>query len=191
MNTEIENTTETAPVAAAATTTTEMTISVAPAAAPARKSRKSRKAVTVKRRKVLAGQHKRPGAPKLEIIGLHTKRVKDDFTKKDIFELNGETISLLTIAKRIDDLFVEQKLARIPKQFNWTGHGRPPLKWTFDLTAGVVYQPPKSKAKKSKVVTAVADNEPAQPAEGAPPHQENVQPPVVENVPAQAEPVIV
>ena len=55
-------------------------------------------------RKSLIGKWKKPGAPPKEVIGLSKNRKRGAFTKADIFDMNGQTICMLTITKRIKQL---------------------------------------------------------------------------------------
>lgn len=113
----------------------------------------------VVRRKVLQGKHKQPGAPRLEILGLHKNRRRGAFTKHDIFDANGQTISMLTITKRIGDLRKAGELVKMAKSIKHIGPGRPPEFFNFDKSQG---EAKKSRSRKVKAVDTTA------PAEVAP-----------------------
>lgn len=170
-------------------TTTNETAPVMPEVKPAkaRKVKAKTAAPTIVRRKVLAGQHKMTGAPKLEVLGLTKSPRKGAFTLKEIFHQNGETISLLTIKKRKMELVNAGKLVidlnAAKRQHE--GHGRPPQYFNFDTTQGKVKQPRARKTKAAPVVAA----EPAMNMEAAREFVENVELPAPPAAPA--EPVIV
>lgn len=161
MDTQV-TTTEGAPVTAAGTETT----TTAPAK---RKATKKATAAVIARRKVLAGKHKQTGAPKLDVIGLTKNPRRGAFTLMDIFQANGETISLLTIKKRKNDLIKAGKLvldAEAAKRQH-EGHGRPPQYFNFDLSKGEAKKPRTRKAKttgEAPVVAAEPQNEAPAPA---------------------------
>lgn len=142
------------------------------AAAPVEVAEKSkrnntRKAIpTIARRRVMTGQHKKTGAPKLEIIGLHVKKVRGPFTRQMIFDLNGQTISIMTISKRINEMKEAGQLVKMSKPIVNTTMGKPANRYNFDLSQGEVTKP---KAKKVRKVKAEAvELPPAQPVEPAP-----------------------
>lgn len=157
------NTTEGAPVMPVAEN------NAAPAAAvktPTKRKAAARKtgAVTIARRKVLAGQHKITGAPKLPVLGLTKNPRKGPFTLKDIFSQNGDTISLLTIKKRRNELIDAGQLVidTVAAKRQHEGHGRPPQYFNFDLTQGTVKTKKTRKGKTKPAGTApiVAADEP-------------------------------
>lgn len=159
------------------------------------KSKKRRKALpTIERRRVLAGEHKKQGAPKLQVVGLHVHRFKGPFTRSDVFDRNGQTISMLTIKKRIDELIAAGQLVKMARSLvNLDGHcGRRPERFNFDTTQGEVK---KKRARKAKTVAAevVAPSEPVAPAPApaveVPPAPEAA--PAAPIVPAPAEPAAV
>lgn len=125
--------------------------------------------VTIARRKVLAGQHKITGAPKLPVLGLTKNPRKGPFTLMDIFKQNGETISLLTIKKRKNELRDAGTLVldSMAAKQQHLGTGRPPEYFNFDLTQGTVkIKRAKSgktrKAKTTKSEAPIVVNEPDQ-----------------------------
>ena len=156
------NTTEGAPVITAAETV------VAPAAKTTkRRTKKPSAAVTIARRKVMAGQHKKTGAPKLTVLGLTKNPRKGPFTLSDIFGQNGETISMLTIKKRKAELIDAGQLVidTVAAKRQHTGHGRPPQFFNFDLTQGTVKVKKAKSPRKGKTKAApVVAGEPVVPA---------------------------
>lgn len=137
--------------------------------------------VTIARRKVLTGQHKITGAPKLPVLGLTKNPRKGPFTLRDIFAQNGETISLLTIKKRKADLMKAGQLVidSVAAKRQHEGHGRPPQYFNFDLTQGTVKTKKSRKTTKANAPIVVA-------AEPAP-----IEPPAAEPAPAVVEQPVV
>ena len=124
------------------------------ATAPRKRSARKPVATTIARRKVLTGKHKMTGAPKLPVIGLTQNPRRGAFTLQDIFQANGETISLLTIKKRKNDLLEAGKLVKMARDFKQhEGSGRPPEYFNFDLTKGVV-KTKKVRTRKVKAIVA-------------------------------------
>lgn len=164
-------------------------VAAAPTPAPRKPRKKASTLPTIARRKVMTGQHKKTGAPKLEIIGLHAKRLHGPFTRKDLFDLNGQTISMLTIKKRVEELKQAGKLVQMAKSLvNGSHHGRPAVRFNFDLTQGEVIKPKVKRTRKvrSDAGTHVPDVEIAPAAvEPAAPIVPAVEPaPAVEAAPA-------
>lgn len=112
------------------------------------------KAPTIVARKVKKGKcgHK-AGAPLKDIIGLSVNKRRGSFTKRDIFEANGQTISELCIDQRLKRLQKAKELVCLGQAAKVKGAGRPPLIYSFDLT--------KAAAKKGKKAKAVAAETPA------------------------------
>jgi len=149
----------------------------APVAPKAAKKRNRKPAKTgsntIARRQVLAGKHQQTGAPKLPVIGLTTKRLKGHFSLKQIFELNGKTISLLTIKKRKNELIAAGELCKDAEaaKMQHEGHGRPPEYFNFDMTKAAPAPAKRTrKAKAAPVVAAEGEQAPA-PVEQAPAEQ--------------------
>ncbi len=157
------NTTEGAPVVASVEPVAAPVVAETKKPAARKRAAKATTAVIV-RRKVLAGKHKVTGAPKLEVIGLTKNPRRGSFTLRDIFQANGETISLLTIKKRKQELIDAGKLVldieAAKRQHE--GHGRPPEYFNFDLSKGEVKKPRARKAKTAPVVAAEGE-QPAAP----------------------------
>lgn len=107
------------------------------------------KATVIVARKSLMGKWKKTGAPPKEIIGLTKNPARGAFTKHDIFERNGRTISLLTIDKRIKQLAKARQLFKMADALKTDGPGRPSYRYTFDA----------SKAPAKKVRTRKVKNE--------------------------------
>lgn len=125
-------------------------------------TRKNSALPTVARRKVLAGKHKTTGAPKLEVIGLTKNLRRGAFTLMDIFNANGQTISLLTIKKRKNELFEEGKLGKMARDFKQhEGSGRPPEYFNFDLAKSEAKKVKTRKVKVKAEAPAVAVDAPA------------------------------
>lgn len=108
------------------------------------------KAPVIAARKVQKGKcgHK-AGAPLKTIIGLSNNRRKSAFTKRDIFDLNGQTISELCIDQRLKRLIKAKELVCLGQSAKVKGAGRPPLVYSFDLSKA-----PAKKGKKAKAVAA-------------------------------------
>lgn len=152
---------------------------------PKKPSTKRSALPAIQRRKVLMGKHQKTGAPKLDVIGLTIKPCRGPFTLKDIFSANGETISLLTIKKRKNELMKAGKLvkdAEAAKQQH-EGTGRPPEYFNFDTAKG---EAKKSRIRKMKPVVVA---EPQDAVEA--PAIEQAQAPVIEEQPAAPAPVVV
>ncbi len=111
---------------------------------------KALKAATIVARKSLMGKWKKTGAPPKEIIGLTKTPARGTFTKHDIFDRNGRTVSLLTIDKRIKALIKAKKLCRLAEALKTDAPGRPSYRYSFDLSKAA----PK-KVRKAKAMTAV------------------------------------
>ena len=107
------------------------------------------KAPTIVARKVQKGKcgHK-AGAPLKPIIGLSSNKRRGAFTKRDIFEMNGQTISELCIDQRLKRLQKAKELVCLGSGAKVNGAGRPPLRYTFDMS--------KAQAKKGRKTTATA-----------------------------------
>ena len=129
---------------------------------------KATKTITVARRKVLQGKHKQIGAPRLDVIGLTKNRKRGAFTKQDIFDLNGQTISPLTITHRIADLCKANELVLMTEKAKHTGPGRPKEQFNFDLTKAAPKKSRKGKGKGKTETAPVVPTEP-QPAEAPAP----------------------
>lgn len=96
-------------------------------------------------RKSLMGKWKQVGAPPKEIIGLTKSPSRAKFTKDQIFERNGRTVSLLTIDKRIKALVKARKLVKLADTVKSDKPGRPAYCYTFDLSKA-----PAKKTRKAK-----------------------------------------
>ena len=111
-------------------------------------------------RKSLMGKWKQVGAPPKEIIGLSKSRSRGKFTKEQIFERNGQTVSLLTIDKRIKALVKARELVKLADTVKSDKPGRPAYCYTFDLSKA-----PAKKTRKGKAKTNVNTNENPAPIE--------------------------
>lgn len=157
MNPIAETNTATAPVEVAATETaptpaTEVAAPATEVAAPAKptRKRKGKGVATVARRKVQTGKKGSHGAPKLELIGLHVKRAKGPFTKKDIFDLNAQSVSLITITKRIKELIADGKCVKMGRSLvNTSLTGKRPDRYSFDLSDAAYVKPKKVRTQKA------------------------------------------
>jgi hypothetical protein len=149
---------------------------------------KAVKAAVIVARKSLMGKWKKTGAPPKEIIGLTKNPARGAFTKHDIFERNGRTISLLTIDKRIKQLAKARTVFRMADALKTDGPGRPSYRYTFDASKA-----PAKKTRKAKVnaetpavvapeAPAIDLNTPAMPVTPAP----VVEVPAAIETPAQA-----
>lgn len=107
------------------------------------------KATVIVARKVMKGKcgHK-AGAPLKQIAGLTHSKHRGAFTKKDIFNQNGQTVSELCIDMRLKRLQKAKELVCLGSGAKVRGAGRPPLRYTFDLS--------KVPVKKGRKTTAEA-----------------------------------
>src|ERR1035437_4773534 len=112
---------------------------------------KATKAVTILARKSLQGEWKKPGAPPKDVIGLTKNRKRGAFTKQNIYDLNGATVSMLTITKRIKDLRKAEQLVKMAEHAKHEGPGRPQEQFNFDLTKAA---PKKTRGRPRKVTPA-------------------------------------
>jgi hypothetical protein len=114
-------------------------------------------------RKVKKGKCGKAGAPLKDIIGLSTRRPKGFFTKKEIFDLNGQTISELCIDQRLSRLMKAKELFRAVASVKHEGAGRPPFRYTFD--ASKLEAKPKRTRKVQAIPTETVDTAPVVHAE--------------------------
>jgi hypothetical protein len=152
---------------------------------------KATKAVTILARKSLQGEWKKPGAPPKDVIGLMTKnRKRGAFTKQNIYDLNGATVSMLTITKRIKDLRKAEQLVKMAEHAKHEGPGRPQEQFNFDLTKAA---PKKTRGRPRKVTPAPEPVVvPAEAPAAAPVQAPEAAPvaPAPEQAPAQVEPAV-
>ena len=107
------------------------------------------KAPVIIARKVMKGKcGDKAGAPLKAIVGLSVNKRRGVFTKRDIFEQNGQTVSELCIDMRLKRLQKAKELVCLGSGAKVKGAGRPPLRYTFDLS--------KAPAKKGRKTTAEA-----------------------------------
>ena len=123
---------------------------------------------TIVARKSLMGKWKKTGAPPKEIIGLTKTPARGTFTKHDIFDRNGRTISLLTIDKRIKALMKAKKLCRLAEALKTDGPGRPSYRYSFDLSKAAPKRTRKPKVAAEAAPVAEMPAVQADPAAGAP-----------------------
>jgi len=109
--------------------------------------------IVIPARKSMMGKWKKTGAPPKPIIGLTTNRTRGTFTKHDIFDRNGRTVSLLTIDKRIKSLLKAKELCRLAEALKTEGPGRPSFRYSFDLS--------KAAPKKTRKAKVAAEATPA------------------------------
>jgi hypothetical protein len=129
---------------------------------------KATKAVTILARKSLQGEWKKPGAPPKDVIGLTKNRKRGAFTKQNIYDLNGATVSMLTITKRIKDLRKAEQLVKMAEHAKHEGPGRPPELFNFDLSKEDPAKRGRGRPRKVKPETAPvvpAENPPAAPVQ--------------------------
>lgn len=134
-------------------TNTETVVEAAPVAAePAKKA-----TPVIVARKVMKGKcNHKPGAPLKPIIGLTSHRPRGCFTKKHIFDLNGQTVSELCIDQRLKRLIKAKELFKMASAVKNDGPGRPPVRYTFDATKAEM------KSKKTSKAEPVAVAEPVE-----------------------------
>lgn len=149
-----------------------------PAAPKATKA--PRTAPTIVARKSLMGKWKKVGAPPKPIIGLTVNKARGKFTKFDIFERNGRTVSLLTINNRLKTLIKAKELVKTAETMKIEGPGRPAYLYSFDLTLAA----PKRTRKGRK--TAQTETAPVVAAETPAPVMAETPAPVVAEAPAPA-----
>ena len=117
---------------------------------------KANKKAVIPARKVKAGKCGHSvGAPLKEIIGLSNNRRRGLFSKKDIFESNGQTISSLCITQRIARMIKAKELFKAVEKAKSTGSGRPAELFTFDATKAEAKS--KKGGKGKKVVQTVVE----------------------------------
>lgn len=125
----------------------------------------AKKATVILARKVKKGKCGKAGAPLKDILGLTSRRPKGFFTKKQIFELNGQTVSELCIDQRLKRLMAAKELFKTVSAVKHDGAGRPPLRFTFD--ANKVEAKPKRTRKVEAIPTEAVATEPVVHAEQA------------------------
>ena|ERR1035437_715114 len=143
---------------------------VAPEGKSAPKAAKRNNVPAILARKSLAGKWQKPGAPPKTVLGLTVNRKRGAFTKADIYAFNGETISMLTITKRIKALKKAGELVKMAEKAKHEGPGKPQDLYNFDLSKGV---PKKQRKTRKDKGTSVPDlpvviPEPAAPVAPAP-----------------------
>ena len=147
------------------------------------KAEKSAKVIIA--RKSLMGKWKKVGAPPKPIIGLTVNRARGKFTKFDIFERNGRTVSLLTINNRLKTLIKAKELCKTAETMAVDGPGRPPYLYSFDLTLAAAKRTGRKNRKVAAEAPVVAAETPAAPAETLAPAIETPAPAAVETPAAQ------
>lgn len=124
-------------------------------------TRKTRHDVTITARKSLMGKWNKVGAPPKPIIGLTVNKARGKFTKFDIFERNGRTVSLLTINNRLKSLIKAKELCRTAETMKIEGPGRPAYLYSFDLTLAAPKRTRKGRKVAAETAPVVAAETPA------------------------------